>query len=79
MDLTNHNQKTLPASLGWEILQCKGQTFMNLPGQAIVSLDQGQFGMLRTLHSEEQPDQRNLLVSFPTHLRVCCLVQQGAD
>jgi hypothetical protein len=79
MDLTNHYQKTLPASLRWEILQRNGQIFMNLPGQAIVSFNQGQFGMLRTLHSEEQPDQRNLLVSFLTHLRVSCLVQQGAD
>jgi hypothetical protein len=38
-----------------------------------------QFGMLRTLHSEEQPGQLNSSVSFLTHLRESCLAQRRAD
>ena len=56
IDLANHHRRTLPAPTGWEILQRNGQTFITPPGQATVSLDQAQFGMLRALHSGEQSD-----------------------
>ena len=80
MDLTNHYPKTLPAPLGWEILQRNGQTFITSPGQATVSLDQAQFGMLCMLYSEEQPDdQLPVSVSFLAHLRESCLAQRRAD
>ena len=80
MDLTNHYPKTLPAPLGWEILQRNGQTFITSPGQATVSLDQALFGMLFMLYSEEQPDdQLPVSVSFLAHLRESCLAQRRAD
>lgn len=80
MDLTNHYPKTLPAPLGWEILQRNGQTFITSPGQATVSLDQAQFGMLCMIYSEEQPDdQLPVSVSFLAHLRESCLAQRRAD
>ena len=79
IDLANHHQRTLPAPTGWEILQRNGQTFITPPGQATVSIDQAQFGMLRTLHSGEQPDQQELSISFLTHLRESCMAQRRAD
>ena len=79
IDLTNHHRRTLSAPPGWEILQRNGQTFITPPGQATVSLDQAQFGMLRVLHSREQPDQHELSVSFLTLLRESCLAQRRAD
>jgi hypothetical protein len=79
IDLTNHHRGTLSAPPVWEILQRNGQTFITPPGQATVSLDQAQFGMLRVLHSREQPDQYELSVSFLTQLRESCLAQRRAD
>jgi hypothetical protein len=69
IDLASHHRRTLPAPTGWEILQRNGQAFITPPGQATVSLDQAQFGMLRALHSGEQSDQHELSISFLTHLR----------
>jgi hypothetical protein len=68
IDLANHHLRTLPAPTGWarEILQRNGQTFITPPGQATVSLDQAQFGML---HSGEHHDLQELSISFLTHLR----------
>ena len=79
IDLANHHRRTLPAPTGWEILQRNGQTFITPPGQATVSLDQAQFGMLRALHSGEQSDQYELSVPFLTHLRESCVAQRRAD
>ncbi len=72
IDLANH-RRTLPAPIGWEILQRNGQAFITPPGQATMSLDQAQFGMLRALHSGEQSYQQELSISFLTHIRESCV------
>ncbi len=79
IDLANHHRKTLLAPTGWEILQRNGQTFITPPGQATLSMDQAQFGMLRALHSGEHHHEHELSISFLTHLRESCLAQQRAD
>jgi hypothetical protein len=77
IDLANHHRRALPAPTGWEILQRNGQAFINPPGQATVSLDQAQVGMLRALHSGEQPDQQELSISF---LEIdSCMAQRRED
>ena len=79
IDLANHHLRTLPAPTGWEIIQCNGRTFITSPGQATVSLDQAQFGMLRAMHSGEHHGLQELSISFLIHLCESCLAQQRAD